>query len=336
MKAVAYQKPLPVSEACTLEDVELPEPIAAGRDLLVRVAAVSVNPVDTKVRRSVAPEPGQYKILGWDASGVVEAVGEQATLFQPGDRVWYAGAIDRPGTNAERHLVDERIVAKMPQSLSFEDAAAMPLTAITAWELLFDRLKLGRQSRGAILIIGGAGGVGSLLIQLAKKLTGLTVIATASRPESQAWVKRLGADHVIDHHQPLPEQLRAIGYPCVQHIMSLTQTEQHLPAMVEIIAPQGSIGVIDDLPRLDIMPFKRKSVAFHWELMFTRSLFHTDDMSAQHHLLTRVAELVDSGDLISTANHHFGIINARNLRRAHEQIESGNTIGKIVLSGFEK
>lgn len=334
MKAVGYQQSLASNMPNALEDIDLPPPQASGRDLLVKVAALAVNPVDTKVRRNSQPPPGEFKVLGWDAAGVVEAVGEQVTQFRPGDKVWYAGAIDRAGCNSELHLVDERIAAPMPNSLSFEEAAAMPLTAITAWELLFDRLRCDSQSSGALLILGGAGGVGSMLIQLAKKLTGLTVIATASRPQSQAWVRKLGADFVIDHRQNLQQQLQELGYSQVPFVLSLTHTDQHLSALVDIIAPQGAIGVIDDPQSLDILPFKRKSVSFHWELMFTRSLFQTADMSAQQRILRRVAELVDTAELCSTLNDHYGHINANNLLRAHQQLEAGTSIGKIVLSGF--
>jgi NADPH:quinone reductase len=335
MKAVAYRQLSSSLSPNVLEDCDLPAPgPVVGRDILVRVKAVSVNPVDTKVRQRTTAEDGQYKILGWDAAGVVEAIGAQVTLFQPGDHVWYAGAIDRAGCNAELQLVDERIVAQMPKTLSFKQAAALPLTAITAWELLFDRLKIDGDSEGVLLVIGGAGGVGSMLIQLAKKLTRLMVIATASRPESQAWVRRLGADYCIDHRQPLANQLQALGYANVRYITSLTQTGNYLAQMVEIIAPQGAIGVIDDPVQLDIMPFKRKSVAVHWELMFTRSLFQTVDMIAQHQLLSRVAEMVDAGQLISTMNDDFGVINAANLRRAHAQLEAGTSIGKIVLGDW--
>lgn len=335
MKAIGFKQSLPADNASALEDLELDAPIMRERDLLVRVRAVSVNPVDTKMRLRAVPKTGEYTVLGWDAAGVVEAVGSAVSMFKPGDKVWYAGAIDRPGSNAELQAVDERIVAKMPQSLSFGHAAAMPLTAITAWELLFDRFKLDSRSEGALLVIGGAGGVGSMVIQLAKKLTALTVIATASRPESQKWVRELGADHTINHQQNLALQLRELGFESVPYILALTQTEKHLAAMADVIAPQGAIGVIDDPASLDIVPFKRKSVAFHWELMFTRSLFQTADMIAQHKLLAEVAGLVDRGSLMSTLQYRFGTINAANLLRAHQQLESGTTIGKIVLEGFE-
>jgi zinc-binding alcohol dehydrogenase family protein len=334
MKAVAYNKSLPIDNPEALLDIELDKPEAQGRDILVRVEAVAVNPVDTKIRRGVSPENGEYKVLGWDATGVVEAIGDQVELFAPGDRVWYAGAIDRPGCNTEYHLVDQRIVAKMPNSLSFSEAAALPLTGITAWEILFDRLKLNCDSTGHLLIIGGAGGVGSIMIQLARRLTRLTVIATASRPETIDWVQSLGAQQVINHHQPLTTELEKIGIQYVEHVASLTHTGNHLRDIAEIIAPQGSMAVIDDPDVLDIMPFKKKSVAIHWELMFTRSLFHTDDIIEQHRLLTRLAEMVDKGEVRTTLAEHFGVINATNLMRAHQLIESGKSKGKIVLEGF--
>lgn len=338
MKAVGYQKPQAISAADALVDITLPEPVATGRDLLVEVKAISVNPVDTKVRKSALPPEGQaHKVLGWDASGIVQAVGPEVTLFKPGDRVWYAGSIARTGTNSERHLVDERIVGHMPQSLDFAQAAALPLTAITAWEMLFDRLGVTpgkRPSAQTLLIIGASGGVGSILTQLASRLTSLTVIGTASRPETQAWVKELGAHHVIDHSQPLSEELRRIGFPTVDLIVSLTQTDAHFDQIVEAIAPQGRFGLIDDPTSLDVTKFKRKSVSVHWELMFTRALFGTADMIGQHRLLNEVAALVDAGLIRTTLAERFGTINADNLKRAHALLESGKARGKVVLEGW--
>jgi zinc-binding alcohol dehydrogenase family protein len=337
MKAVGYKNSLPISEAQSLIDVEMPDPVAQARDLLVEVKAVSVNPVDTKVRMRAAPEPGGIKVLGWDAAGVVKAVGSSVTLFKPGDEVFYAGSIMRAGTNSELHLVDERIVGTKPRSLSFTQAAALPLTSITAWELLFDRLGIVRgdtQRKGALLIIGGAGGVGSIMIQLARKLTGLTVIATASRPESRAWVLKLGAHHAVDHSQPLAGEVRALGIQNVDYVASLTNSEQHLAQVAELIAPQGRYGIIDDPKAFDVTLLKRKSVSLHWELMFTRGIFETADMIEQHRLLTKVAEMVDAGQIRTTLSEEFGRINAVNLKRAHALIESGRSTGKIVLSGF--
>ncbi|XLY87464.1 zinc-binding alcohol dehydrogenase family protein [Ectopseudomonas mendocina] len=338
MKAIAYYQSLPVDHPEALLDVQLDAPSPGPHDLLVEVRAISVNPVDTKIRKGVTPENGAAKVLGWDAAGVVKAVGSEVTLFQPGDRVFYAGAIDRAGANSELHLVDERIVGKMPQSLSFAEAAALPLTAITAWELLFERLQIaeGSTDQGqSLLIVGAAGGVGSILTQLARRLTGLTVIGTASRPQTQAWVRELGAHHVIDHGKPLSEELARIGVGQVTHVASLTQTDQHYAQLVECLQPQGRLALIDDpLQPLDVMQLKRKSLSLHWELMFTRSLYQTDDMIEQHRLLQRVSGLVDSGVLRTTLGEHFGTINAANLRRAHALLESGKAKGKIVLEGF--
>ncbi len=334
MKAVGYQTPLPVSDRNALLDIELEKPVATGRDILVRVEAIAVNPVDTKVRKSAKPEPGEYKILGWDVAGVVDSVGEGVTLFRPGDAVWYAGAIDRPGANSEYHLVDERIVAQKPKSLTFEQAAALPLTSITAWELLFDRMRAGSETTGRLLIIGAAGGVGSIMIQLAKVLTNLTAIATASRTETKEWVASLGADFVIDHSRSLLEELHASGLDLPQYVASLNHTEQHLDEIAKLIAPQGHLGLIEGPKVLDINPFKSKSVSVYWEFMFTRSMYGTDDMIAQHKLLSRVAEMVDAGEIKTTVTKNMGRINAENLRAAHALIESGKSIGKVVLSGF--
>ena len=338
MKAVAYYQSLPAEHPEALQDVQLADPTPGPHDLLVEVRAISVNPVDTKIRLGVAPDNGAAKVLGWDATGVVKAVGSEVSLFQPGDRVFYAGAIDRAGANSELHLVDERIVGHMPNSLSFAEAAALPLTAITAWELLFERLQVaeGSVDQGqSLLIVGAAGGVGSILTQLARRLTGLTVIGTASRPETQAWVRELGAHHVIDHSKPLSEELTRIGIGKVTHVASLTQTDQHYAQLVESLEPQGRLALIDDpLQPLDVMQLKRKSLSLHWELMFTRSLYQTEDMIEQHRLLERVSDLVDSGVLKTTLGEHFGRINAANLRRAHALLESGKAKGKIVLEGF--
>ncbi|CAN7681631.1 zinc-binding alcohol dehydrogenase family protein [Ensifer canadensis] len=337
MRAVAYQIPQPIEAETSLVDIDLQRPEPEGRDILVEVKAISVNPVDTKIRRGVKPEPGQWKVLGWDAAGVVSAVGPNAAFFKPGDEVFYAGAINRSGTNAEFHLVDERIVGRKPRSVDFSAAAALPLTSITAWEMLFDRLDVTRPVAGAanaIVIIGGAGGVGSIAIQIARALTDLTVIATASRPETVEWVKSLGAHHVVDHRQPLAAQIEALGLGQPGFVFSTTNTGDHLDQIVELIAPQGRFGLIDDPKQLDALPLKRKSISLHWELMFTRSLFATADIEKQNVLLNRVSDLVDAGKIKSTLNEHFGTINAANLKRAHAVIESGKAKGKIVLSGF--
>ncbi|GAB3251965.1 zinc-binding alcohol dehydrogenase family protein [Chitinimonas naiadis] len=337
MKAIAYYTPQAITAAESLLDIDLPAPVPGAHDLLVKVEAVSINPVDYKIRGGVTPPAGQAKVLGWDAAGVVQAVGSAVTEFKVGDEVYYAGALDRPGANSELHVVDERLVGRKPASLSFAEAAALPLTSITAWELLFERLGVpygDKNHKGSLLVINGAGGVGSILIQLARRLTGLTVIATASRPASVEWVKSMGAHHVIDHRQSMPEALRALGIPQVEYVASLTATDQHLPAILELIAPQGHLALIDDPATLDIVPFKRKSVTVAWELMFTRSLYQTADQIAQHHLLNSVADLVDAGVLRTTLTELASPINAANLKRLHALAESGTAIGKHVLSGF--
>jgi zinc-binding alcohol dehydrogenase family protein len=318
-------------------DVEVPRPLPSGRDLLVRVLAISVNPVDAKMRLRSAPQNGLHRVLGWDASGIVEDVGREATLFNRGDAVFYAGAIDRQGTNAEFHLVDERLVGPKPRSLSHAESAAVPLTAITAWETLFDRLNVRRPIPGAgnaILIIGGAGGVGSMAIQLARQLTDLVVIATASRDETSAWVKGLGAHHVVDHRRPLAAQVSALGIGAPAFVLSTTQTDKHFDEIVELIAPQGRFALIDDPDLIDARKLKRKSVSLHWELMFTRSIFKTADMAKQHELLASVSALLDEGRVKTTLAENFGKINAANLKRAHALLETGTAKGKIVLEGF--
>lgn len=338
MRAVGYRIPLPVEDERSLNDIELPRPGASGRDLLVEVRAISVNPVDTKIRAGVRPEGDDWKVLGWDAAGIVVETGPDATRFKPGDEVFYAGSITRPGTNAEFHLVDERIVGRKPASLGWAESAALPLTAITAWEALFDRLDVaGRPVPGAapaLLIVGGAGGVGSIAVQLARRLTDLTVVATASRPETIAWVTELGAHAVVDHSKPLAPQVAALGLGAPGFVFSTTGTASHSGDIVELIAPQGRFALIDDPAALDVVPFKRKSLSVHWELMFTRSMFGTPDIGEQGRLLDEVSRLVDAGTIRSTLAENFGPIGAANLRRAHALIESGSARGKIVLEGF--
>ncbi|MCW0017122.1 zinc-binding alcohol dehydrogenase family protein [Rhizobium sp. BT-226] len=337
MRAVAYKTPQPISAETSLIDVELPMPEAGGHDLLVEVKAVSVNPVDVKVRAHSAPPADELKVLGWDAAGIVKAIGADVTLFRPGDEVFYSGVISRPGSNAEFHLVDERIVGAKPKSLDFAAAAALPLTSITAYEALFDRLKVQDAVSGAgrsILIIGGAGGVGSIAIQIARALTDLTVIATASRPETQDWVKELGAHHVIDHSRPIAPQVAALGIGAPGFIFSTTNTDSHIGDIIEAIAPQGRFVLIDDPKTLDIVPFKRKAVSVHWELMFTRPLYGTPDMIEQHKLLNKMSELVDAGKIRTTLSEIVGPINAANLKAAHAMVESGRMKGKAVLEGF--
>jgi zinc-binding alcohol dehydrogenase family protein len=336
MKAVGYYQPLPIDNLESLQDIELPAPVAGPRDLLVRVKAVSVNPVDTKVRKNAAPEAGQAKVLGWDAVGTVEAIGSGVKNFKVGDRVYYAGSIVRPGANAELHAVDERIAAIAPKTLDDSQAAALPLTTITAYELLFDRLRVpkGGGEGQTLLITGGAGGVGSILIQLARQLTKLRVVATASRAETREWCLALGAHTVIDHSKPLAAELKAAGIGEVDMVASLTQTEQHYAQIIESLKPQGQIAVIDDMKMLDAMPLKTKCISLHWEMMFARSRFETPDVAEQGALLAEVAALVDAGRVRTTANASFGTINAANLKKAHALIESGKAQGKVVLAGF--
>ncbi len=344
MKAIGYTKSLPIEHALALQDLQLPLPVLKPHDLLVKVSAISVNPVDYKIRLNRPSPSEQPEILGWDAVGTVVATGDAVTLFQPGAQVFYAGALDRPGANSEYHAVDERLVGRKPSSISDIEAAALPLTAITAWELLFDRLQLDQQSRHAsttaasqkvLLVSGAAGGVGSILVQLAKLRTDAIVIGTASRPESQAWVKALGADHVINHQLPLAAELARIGVAQVTHIASLADTAAYYEQFIAALAPQGKLALIDDpTTALDIRPLKLKSLSLHWELMFTRSLFQTPDQQQQHLLLNEVAALVDAGQLKTTVGQQLGTINASNLRRAHQLLEQGKVIGKLVLQGF--
>jgi zinc-binding alcohol dehydrogenase family protein len=335
MKAIGYRT---AGGPEVLTDIEVPRPVPEARDLLVKVQAISVNPVDTKRRRWETPATARdYMVLGYDAAGIVEAVGSEVELFKVGAEVFYAGAMDRPGTNAEFHLVDERIVGPKPASLSFAEAAAMPLTSITAWEVLFDRMRIPRGSMapfGTLLILNGAGGVGSMMTQLATRLTGLDVIASASRPETIAWVRELGAKHVADHRKPIREALRAIGFDGVDNIAAITTTPGIAPELADAINPQGHITLIDNFDD-SILPFKAKSITISWEMMFTRSLFQTPDMLAQHQLLSEVSALVDRGVLRSTLKQTLGCINAQNLRRAHQIVESGHAIGKVVLEGFQ-
>lgn len=335
MKAIGHNQAGPVSEAEALVLIETEFPQPGPNDLLVEVKGISVNPVDVKVRANMPPDKGT-RILGYDASGVVKNVGNAVSRFKPGDEVYYAGDFTRAGTNAEFHLVDERIVGKKPQSLDFPDSAAFPLTSITAWEILFDSfgLKEGEGKGESLLIIGGAGGVGSVLIQLAKKLTGLEVIASASRPETTEWVKKMGADHVINHHESIADQMNELGIE-PRYVASLNGTEKQFPAIVELIKPRGHIALIDDPGKLDIHSIKLKALSFSWEFMFARPMFQTEDMEKQHELLNRVSELIDDGKLISTVTGRLGNLSLETIREAHIQQESGRVIGKNVLEGFK-
>ncbi|MFS8056368.1 zinc-binding alcohol dehydrogenase family protein [Rhizobium sp. BR 317] len=338
MKAVGYKTPSAIDGADSLVDIEIAKPVPEGHDILVEMKAVSVNPVDFKIRRSTPPAQGMdWKVVGWDAAGVVAAVGPEVTRFAPGDEVWYAGSILRPGTNAEFHLVDERIVGHKPSKLDWSEAAALPLTTLTAWEALFDRINVKKPVSGAanaILIIGGAGGVGSIAIQIARQFTDLTVIATASRPQTREFVTKMGAHHVVDHSKPLAQQIADLGIGAPAFVFSTTQTEKHVVEIAELIAPQGRFGLIDDPKSFDIMLFKRKAVSIHHELMFTRSIYQTPDMIDQGRILDEVGAAADAGRIRSTATVRLGAINADNLKKAHAQLESGSTIGKVVLEGF--
>ncbi len=336
MKAVGFKRYLPIDDPESFLDLELPKPAASGRDILVAVKAIAVNPVDTKVRRSKDTEENPARVIGYDAAGIVEAVGDEVSLFKAGDEVFYAGDLTRSGSNSEFQLVDERIVGRKPASLSFASAAALPLTSITAYEAFFDRLGIdphGANSGESVLIIGAGGGVGSIGIQLAKK-AGLVVIATASRPESAAWVRELGADHVVNHKEAMAEQVRAVGFPFVDHI-AIFNDMSHWNTCVDLIKPQGGIVTIDntdsDMP-MDVM--KTKCASLHWEFMFARSMFTTPDMIEQHNLLNYVSEQIDNGTLRTTVSETISPINATNLKRAHSLIERGDAIGKVVLSDW--
>ncbi|TWT25276.1 zinc-binding alcohol dehydrogenase family protein [Planomicrobium sp. CPCC 101110] len=336
MKAVGLYRYLPITDTESLVDVEVPKPVPQGNDLLVRVMAISVNPVDTKIRSPKERVEQEPRILGWDVAGIVEETGPDSTLFKKGDHVFYAGSVTRPGANSEYHVVDERIVGRKPETLSFAEAAALPLTAVTAWEALFDRLGIPESGNenANLLIIGAAGGVGSIAVQLAKR-AGLTVIGTASRPESTQWIKDRGADHIINHYEDYLPQLKEIGLEGVDYILCLNRTEMHWDNMAKAINPQGKIcSIYETEEKLNLFPLFNKSVTFVWELMFTRAMFGTHDMIRQHEILDKISELIDSGELQTTVNEILSPINAENVRKAHAMLEDGKTIGKIVIEGF--
>ncbi|GAL77759.1 zinc-containing alcohol dehydrogenase [Algibacter lectus] len=335
MKAIGYKENLPIEDVNSLQDIELNTPKATGRDVLVEIKAISVNPADYKVRAGMPVEGDDWKVIGWDATGIVKEVGDEVSLFKIGDEVWYAGDFTRQGSYAQYQVVDERIVGKKPSSLSFPEAAALPLTSLTAYELLFDRLQVSKDDASkSVLVIGAAGGVGSILVQLAKKLTKLNIIGTASREETTAWLKELGADAVINHRNKLSEEFEKYNLPAPDYIVSLNATEQHADEIVKVIKPQGRFGFIDDPKTFNVMPFKAKAVSTHIELMFTRSMFQTEDMIEQHNILNKVSELIDNGTIKTTLGENFGVINAENLRKAHAFLETGKAKGKIVLEGF--
>ena len=334
MKAIGYQKAGPIAEANSLVDIDVPVPELRPHDVLVQVKGISINPVDSKIRTNVSPESG-YKVIGYDACGTITAVGADVTGFQVGDDVFYAGDLTRPGTNSEFHAVDARIIGKKPQSLDFDEAAGIPLTAITAWELLFDNMRLVENGEDgkSILVLGGAGGVGSILIQLVKKLTKATVIATASRDETREWVTKMGADHVIDHSQPLAPQMQALGI-MPDYIASLRGTDQNWEEMCAMIAPRGHIALIDDPQGININLGKQKAISISWEFMFTRPMFDMADIAAQGHLLNRVSEMLDNGVLQSTVTGKLGALAAETLKTAHATQETGRVIGKNVMTGL--
>ncbi len=338
MKAVALTRYLPIDDPQSLCDVELPTPTPGAHDLLVRVEAVSVNPVDTKIRSPKPQIEPQPKVLGYDAAGVVEATGDAVDGFRPGERVYYAGDVTRPGSTAQFQLVDARLVGHAPRSLDLAEAAALPLTALTAWELLFQRMPFDSEHGGegkSLLIIGGAGGVGSMAIQLARR-AGFTVIATASRSETTDWCRTMGAHHVADHHHPLALQLEALGFSQVDAALNLADTDHYWDTIGQLLAPQGHVGlIVEPAGALRIGdPYKAKCIGIHWEFMFARSRFGTADMAEQGRILERVAALVDAGELHGTRSATLAPINAANLREAHRQLESGRTLGKLVLAGW--
>ncbi|CAM4374327.1 zinc-binding alcohol dehydrogenase family protein [Zobellia nedashkovskayae] len=335
MKAIGYIENLPIQDVKSLQDVELDMPKATGRDILVEIKAISVNPADYKVRVGMPVEGDDWKIIGWDAAGIVKEVGNDVTLFKVGDEVWYAGDFTRQGSYAEYQIVDERIVGRKPTSISFAEAAALPLTTLTAYEMLFDRLEVARNDANkSILVIGAAGGVGSILVQLAKKLTKLNIIGTASREETTDWLKELGADSVINHRNKLSQEFEKYNLPAPDYVVSLNATEQHADEIVKLIKPQGKFGFIDDPKSFNVMPFKHKAVSTHIEFMFARSMFQTEDMIEQNNILNEVSKLIDNGTIKTTLGENFGTINAEHMRKAHAFLETGKAKGKIVLEGF--
>ncbi len=338
LKAVGLYKYLPIDQTDSLLDLEIDTPNPQARELLVKVHAIAVNPVDTKMRAPQDKVEDNPRILGWDVAGVVETVGAEVNLFKPGDEVFYAGSFIQPGCNSEFHIVDERIVGNKPKSLDFSQAAALPLTSITAWEALFDRLGVdsnGGDTGKQLLILGGAGGVGSIATQFAKQVAKLTITSTASRPESRNWCKELGVDHVINHYLDIPEQVSELGIDGYDFILCLNDTDEHWQSMASVIAPQGKIcSIVETAANVDLGALKSKSATFVWEFMFTRSMYETDDMIEQHHLLNRVSELIDAGKVKTTINRLLEPINAKNLKTAHAIIEGRHSIGKIVLQGW--
>lgn len=335
MKAIATYEPKAIHDLDPLVEIEMDKPIAKARDLLVKIKAISINPADTKVRKSYKSENNIPRILGWDAAGIVEDIGSDVVDFKIGDEVYYAGAIDRPGSYSEYQVVDERVVSKKPSNLSFSDSVAYPLVSLTAWEALFDRLLIGSTENNdqdqSILIIGGAGGVGSIAIQLVKALTQLKVIATASRTASRDWVRSLGADDVINHHESLIEQFNRLNIKKPKYVFSTNSTDSYVDDIKEIIKPQGSLVLIDDPTHLDINPFKAKSISVHWEFMFTRTLFQTEDMKKQSIILSNMSALIEKGKIKKINNLNLTGFNVENIIKAHALIEENTAIGKITI-----
>jgi zinc-binding alcohol dehydrogenase family protein len=339
MKVISFRQSLPISDPESFLDLNKDRPGPRVRDLLVEIRAIGINPVDAKIRAGGGPGSpgGDRTILGWDAAGIVRAIGPAVMLFAPGDEVFYAGSIDRPGCYAEYQCVDERIVGRKPRSVGFAESAAMPLTTITAWEMLFHRLKVDRAQEGSLLIVGGAGGVGSISTQLARELTSLNVIATASRPDTRDWCLKMGAHYVVDHRQSLSDQVKSIAPGGVNYVLALTKVEDHFDEIIESMAPQSAMALIENPAQpLEITKLKPKSISLHWEFMFTRSRFQTADMGEQGRLLTEVGALMDASRIRTTLRTNLGQITAENMKRAHALVESGRTIGKIVLEGFSK
>ena len=337
MKAVGYFENLPITDDRALQDLNLDTPDIGDYDLLVEVKAISVNPIDVKTRQSAKPTNGKPRILGFDAAGVVVKKGKNVKDFNAGDEVFYAGAINRQGSNSEYQAIDSRIVALKPKTIDFKTAAAMPLTSLTAYEMLFDRINISKpvhHGKNAFLMIGGAGGVGSIAIQLARHLSDVEIIATASRPQSREWALKMGAHHVIDHSQPFQPQLEKIGFPNPAFIFSTANSDGYLPQYAQIISPQGRLGLIDGPKVFDINPLKMKSISVHWESMFTRSMFVTDDISRQGEILRHVAQLIDEKKIVPTLSKVMSPINAENLREAHRLIETQRSVGKLVIENF--
>ena len=336
MKAIGFFVSDPQTGSESLRDIDVPKPSPRGRDLLVKIEAASVNPVDVKTRSRVPRDKKEATILGFDGAGIVESIGDQVRHFKLGDEVFYAGTLVRPGTYAEYHLVDERIVGPKPKSLGFAEAAAVPLTAITSWEMLFHRLAIPEGSSGAsVLIIGGTGGVGSMAVQLARQLTKLTVVTTSFDDDHEReWCRKNGADHVLDHTKPIAPQVAALKIAPVKFVFSTNMTGHHFPQIAELIAPQGRFGLIDDPEPFDLRLIKVKSVSTHWENMFTRSIFETEDMEAQRDLLTRLSKMIDDGRIRTTLAEVLGPINAANLGGAHDRLWQRRAPGKMVMAGF--